>query len=446
MLSSPSGIWGMGKSPKNDLPLMSSDDGIVLFYPHVPRKAKEYVCDTLDGRWIGQGPKVDRFEASFREKFALPGPCIAVGSGTDALHLAYLLAGIEAGDEVLTPLFTCTATNIPLLYIGANIRFVDVDPGTLNISIPDLESKISENTKAIVCVHYGGLPCDMKQIWALAAVRIPVIEDAAHAVGATYGGVPVGAISEFTMYSFQAIKHLTTGDGGMVTFKDGDLEAKAKRLRWFGIDRTLKQKGIWENDITEVGYKYQLTDIGAAIGLAGLEEFDDTLGHRRALYRRYVDNLRGINHVRIVDDFDPLKAHAAWLFTILVERRGLPAQAPRPAHQSGQTHYRRTDSVFQCSRNFREWTRSTTLSRLAAARQDVACGCGPDCDTLKEAGDLHRAPAPSPIRNGVEDAQAGRRRCGGSFHRPRRRSGTIGARAATETPRMSARTGYPENP
>src|SRR5215470_15058772 len=190
----------MARRPKNDLPLMSSDEGIVLFYPHVPKRAKEYVCDTLDSRWIGQGPKVDLFEASFKAKFGLPGPCVAVGSGTDALHLTYLLAGIEAGDEVLVPLFTCTATNIPLLYIGAKIKFVDVDPNTLNISIPDLTSKITARTKAIVCVHYGGLPCDMDAIRALAAqYSIPVIEDAAHALGGAYDGVPVGAISEFTM-------------------------------------------------------------------------------------------------------------------------------------------------------------------------------------------------------------------------------------------------------
>src|SRR5437773_2373361 len=99
-----SGIGRMAKPPRNDLPLMSSDDGIVLFYPHVPRRAKEYVCNVLDGRWIGQGPKVDLFEQSFRTKFMLPGPCVAVGSGTDGLHLAYLLAGIKAGDEVLAPL------------------------------------------------------------------------------------------------------------------------------------------------------------------------------------------------------------------------------------------------------------------------------------------------------------------------------------------------------
>jgi dTDP-4-amino-4,6-dideoxygalactose transaminase len=334
---------------------MSSDEGIVLFYPHVPRKAKEYVCDTLDSRWIGQGPKVDRFEAAFREKFRLPGPCVAVGSGTDALHLTYLLAGIEAGDEVLVPLFSCTATNIPLLYIGAKIRFVDVDPNTLNISIADLEAKISERTKAIVCVHYGGLPCDMDAIGALAAqYSIPVIEDAAHALGATYGGVPIGAISEFTMFSFQAIKPLTTGDGGMLTFKDATLEQKSKRLRWFGIDRALKQKGVWENDITEVGYKYQMTDIGAAIGLAGLEEFDETLAYRRALYGRYLENLRGVSHVKIVDDFAANKAHAAWLFSIIVERREQCQLKLRSRRiESAQTHFRNDRySIFGCSDEF----------------------------------------------------------------------------------------------
>lgn len=345
----------MKHSPKNDLPLMSSDEGIVLFHPHVPKKAKEYVCDTLDSRWIGQGPKVDLFEQRFREQFRQPGPCLAVGSGTDALHLAYLLAGIRPGDEVLVPLFTCTATNTPLLYIGAKPVFVDVDPKTLNISIEDLRRRISSRSKAIVCVHYGGLPCDMAEIRALAdEYGIPVIEDAAHALGATYDGKPVGALSEFTMYSFQAIKHLTTGDGGLLTYLDGSLDPLARRLRWFGIDRSDKQKGIWENDIREIGYKYQMTDIGAAIGLAGLEEFAQTLAHRRALYARYVANLKDFPDVRIVDDFDPRKAHAAWLFTVLAKRRMDLQLKLRARHiESGQTHYRNDRySIFQCSDSF----------------------------------------------------------------------------------------------
>jgi dTDP-4-amino-4,6-dideoxygalactose transaminase len=321
----------------------------------MPKNAKAYVADTLDSRWIGQGPKVDLFEARFKEQFNQPGPCIAVGSGTDALHLAYLLAGIKAGDEVLVPLFTCTATNIPLLYIGARPVFVDVDPRTLNISVEDLKRKISGRSKAIVCVHYGGLPCDMDEIHELArAYGIPVIEDAAHALGAMYAGKPVGTQSQYTMYSFQAIKHLTTGDGGLLTFTDASQESLVRRLRWFGIDRVNKQKGIWENDIKEIGYKYQMTDIGAAIGLAGLEEFADTLAYRRGLYARYVERLNGFADVRIVGDDDPRKQHAAWLFTILVDRR-IDLQLKLREHriESGQTHYRNDlYSIFNCSESF----------------------------------------------------------------------------------------------
>jgi len=345
----------MAKPPKNDFPMMSSDEGIVMFYPHVPKNAKAYVCDTLDSRWIGQGPKVEQFETAFRVKLALPGACVAVGSGTDALHLSYLLAGIKAGDEVLAPVFTCTATNIPLLYIGADIRFVDADPNTLNISIADLKSKISDRTRAIVCVHYGGLPCDMEAIGALASqYGIPVIEDAAQALGASYAGAPIGAISDFTIFSFQAIKHLTTGNGGMLTFGDAGLEQRAKRLRWFGIDRTQKQKGTWENDITEIGYKYEMTDIEAAIGLAGLEELDDVLAYRRSLYGRYVENLRNVSHIKIIDDFNPVKTHAAWLFTISVERRMQCQLKLRSRRiESGQTHFRNDwYSIFGCSEEF----------------------------------------------------------------------------------------------
>jgi dTDP-4-amino-4,6-dideoxygalactose transaminase len=321
----------------------------------MPKRAQEYVCDTLSTRWIGQGPKVELFEQKFKETFNLPGPCITTGSGTDALHMAYLIAGIQAGDEVICPLFTCTATNIPLLYIGATIKFADIDPKTMNISVEDVRRKINKKTKAIVVVHYGGLPCDMEALRAIAdEYGIPIIEDAAHALGAEYDGVAVGALSEFTMYSFQAIKHLTTGDGGLLTFKDESLAPLARRLRWFGIDRSDKQKGIWENDIKDVGYKYQMTDIGASIGLAGLEEFDQTLAHRRAIYARYVSHLKNVDGLTIVDDYDPRKKHAAWLFTILVDRRAELQIKLRSHHiESGQTHYRNDRySIFKCEESF----------------------------------------------------------------------------------------------
>ena len=334
---------------------MSTDEGIVLFHPHMPKNAKKYVSEVLDSRWIGQGPKVDSFEYKFKKLFSIKGFPLAVGSGTDALHLAYILAGISSGDEVLVPLFTCTATSIPLLYIGAKPVLVDIDPKTLNISVEALKRKISKNTKAIACVHYGGLPCDMDEIGEIARhYKIPVIEDAAHALGAKYNGTLIGSISPFTMFSFQAIKHLTTGDGGMLTLSDSSLIKLAKRLRWFGIDREDKQNGIWENDIKEVGYKYQMTDIAAAIGLAGIEEFGTTLEHRRMLYKRYVKNLKDCPSVQIVDDFDPKKEHAAWLFTILVERREILQNKLRQhGIESGQTHYRNDRySIFQCDDHF----------------------------------------------------------------------------------------------
>jgi len=345
----------MGKSYKNDLPLMDTSEGIVLFHPHIPKNAKKYVSEVLDSRWIGQGPKVDLFEKQFEKKFSLTGPALAVGSGTDALHLAYLLAGIKLGDEVLVPLFTCTATTIPLLYIGAKPILVDINKDTLNISVEDLRKKISEKTKAIVCVHYGGLPCDMNEIHALASqYNIPVIEDAAHALGAKYDGKQIGSISQFTMFSFQAIKHLTTGDGGLLTFQDLNSINLARRLRWFGIDREDKQKGIWENDIKEVGYKYQMTDLGAAIGLAGLEEYDSVLDHRKKLYARYVYNLKNFSDVQIVDDFDPKKEHAAWLFTIFAKNRiNLQLKLRSYGIESGQTHYRNDRySIFNCNDHF----------------------------------------------------------------------------------------------
>lgn len=328
--------------PKNDMPLMEVDDGIVLFHPHVPLNASMMVSEVLSTRWIGQGPKVDQFEKEFKRKFKQEGPCIAVGSGTDALHIAYLMAGIKAGDEVLCPLFTCTATNLPLLYIGAKPVFVDVNPKTLNVCVEDMRRKINDRTKAIVVVHYGGLPCDMDEIWKLAEkYGIPVIEDAAHALGATYDGVKVGNLSDFTMYSFQAIKHMTTGDGGMLTFKDASLEPLAKRLRWFGINREDKQKGIWENDIHEVGYKYQMTDISAAIGLAGLQEIDAVMYHRKTLYAEYLYGLDEVSGVTVVDDGSPRKGHAAWLFTILAEKRvDLQRRLREYGIESGQTHYR----------------------------------------------------------------------------------------------------------
>lgn len=319
-----------------------SGSNIPLFLPHVPRNSGKYILDSLESRWIGQGPKVEEFEKQFSSQMLDGAPTLAVGSGTDALHLAYLLAGIGHGDEVLTPLFTCTATNIPLLYVGAKPIFVDVEPGTLNFNVEDARRRASDKTKAIVVVHYGGLPCNMDEVWNLASdLNVPVIEDAAHALGAKYKGTPIGALSDFTMFSFQAIKHLTTADGGILALRENSRLNLAHRLRWFGIDREKKQGGIWENDITEVGYKYQMTDIAASMGIAGLEEIGDVLKKRRQLLDLYIELLDPEPEVEILSKPTADSEHAAWLMTISVDDRvGLQRKLLESGIESNQVHFR----------------------------------------------------------------------------------------------------------
>lgn len=330
------------EKPMNEMPVMDEKEGIVLFYPNIPKTAIEEVTKVLQSRWIGQGPRVAQFEKEFSERFAGHGSSLAVGSGTDALHLAYILAGLKEGDEVITPVFTCTATTIPFLYMGVKFRFADVDPETLNINVQHVRELVNEKTKAIVCVPYGGLPCDMDELQAIAKeYNIPIIEDAAHALGATYKGKKVGEISDFTMFSFQAIKHITTGDGGMLIIQNRELMPKAERIRWFGIDRSNKQKGNWENDIWEVGYKYQMTDIGAAMGLAALHEFDQSLAHRQKLFQAYRRGLKGASGIKLIGAEYTDRTHAAWLCTSIVEKRVDFMKNLRDHKiESGQVHYR----------------------------------------------------------------------------------------------------------
>jgi len=325
------------------LPIMEeSGDKIVLFRPNIPKGAGEAVQRVLEGRWIGQGPQVDIFENRFEKRFG-GGETWAVScsSGTAALHLAYLLAGIGPGDEVICPVFTCTATNLPALYIGATPIFCDVDPTSMNIDLDSVRSKISSKTRAIVFVDYGGAPANLHQLKELAEeFQIPLIEDAAHALGAVYDGKPIGSISDFTVFSFQAIKHITTGDGGMLMVRNAEKYREAKRLRWFGIDREKKFRGVWENGITEIGYKYHMNDIAAAIGNCGLDEFDEKLQHRKVLLKKYGELLRGINAVEQVS-YPFSDGHAAWLHTILVpDAINLRDYLYRRGIETGQVHFR----------------------------------------------------------------------------------------------------------
>ena len=325
-----------------DFPLMKDRVGSVpLFYPHIPKNSIKSLKKVLAGRWIGQGPLVDIFEKQFQKKFTKNLPCIAVGSGTDALHLAYLLAEIKKNDEVICPLFTCTATNIPLLYIGAKIKFADVDPDTLNISIDHVKKLITKKTKAIVFVNYGGLPCDLKELNSIAKKNnIKLIQDAAQSLGSTYNDKPITEYSDFTIFSFQAIKHISSGDGGLLCLKNKKLIKKAYRMRWFGIDRLKKQGGTWENDIKEIGYKYQMTDLGASILIESLKDFKKISSHRKKIFNIYLKKLQNNKYIKIINKRGKF-THSAWLFTILTDKKDYLQKKLRQANiETNQVHFR----------------------------------------------------------------------------------------------------------
>jgi len=333
----------MKKNKFTDYPLLADKkNSIPLFYPHIPKNAKKAVCKVLSGRWLGQGPLVDDFEKIFSKKFCGNDPVVAVGAGTDALHLSYILGDIKKGDEVICPVFTCTATNIPLLYVGATIKFADIDPVNFNLSLDHVEKLITKKTKAIVFVNYGGLICDLERLNSIAKKhKILLIQDAAQSLGAKYKNKSITKYADFTIFSFQAIKHITSGDGGALSFRNKKLLQKALRIRWFGIDRLKKQGGTWENDIVEVGYKYQLTDIGASLLLESIKEFNSIKAHRNLIYRTYIKNINQNKYLRCLTNNDKKSDPVMWLFTIITPFKDLIQKKLRnKGIESNQVHFR----------------------------------------------------------------------------------------------------------
>jgi len=193
-------------------------------------------------------------------------------------------------------------------------------------------------------VDYGGICCNYKEIKSLAEkFRVPIIQDAAHSIGSYYSGLPVGSFSDFTIFSFQAIKTLTTGDGGLLSLRDQGMVSSAKRIRWFGIDRESKQAGVWENDIREIGYKYQMNDIAASIGLANLANLNESINYRKMLFEMYVDSLSGLSGIKVITSDTPeTNNFCPWLLTVIVEKGRVELMnALRASNiESAQVHYR----------------------------------------------------------------------------------------------------------
>ena len=289
---------------------------IPVLQPSIGQDEIDAVAEVMRSGWLGLGPKTEQFErefaASVGSRFAA-----ALNSGTAALHLALDILRIGPGDEVIVPSMTFISTVHAVRYVGADPVFADIEGDSLNLSVLDIERKITPRTKAVIVVHMGGHPCDMDAIHAVAAHHgIHVVEDAAHACGAAYKGKPIGSISPLTCFSFHAVKNLTSGEGGAITCNAEWMARKIREKRWVGISRdtwirsSSEKVYAWQYYVDEVGYKYHMNDLQAAIGLVQLGKLDLLNGRRREVAERYDRELSDLPWIQLPKEKD--YARSSW--------------------------------------------------------------------------------------------------------------------------------------
>ncbi len=272
--------------------------GYVPFYvPWTDGGEIAEAMDAIRSGWLTTGPKVTLFEERIR-RMVKASHAVALNSCTAALHLALAASGVSAGDEVITSPYTFAATGEAILYLGARPVFADIESRTLNLDPEAVRRAVTRRTRVILPVHIGGLPCDMNAIGSIARKReLRVVEDAAHALGAEFGGRPIGSIGDITCFSFYATKNLTTGEGGMITTEDGRVAERIRRLSLHGLTRDAWKRytrsGSWRYDVVELGYKYNMTDVAAGMGLAQLRKFGAIQRRRERIACRYTRHLGG---------------------------------------------------------------------------------------------------------------------------------------------------------
>lgn len=294
---------------------------IRLFKPFVPKSAAPEILKTLYSGYITQGPKVDKFESDLGQHIQNK-RVLSVNSGTSAIQLALRLANVGPGDEVITTPMTCIATNVPIMAAGADIVWADVDPYTGLIDPVDVERKITPKTKAIISVDWGGVPVDYDILNALAIDHsIAFISDAAHSLGASYEGRPIGrgTLADFTCFSFQAIKTITTIDGGALAVANPADYERGKRLRWFGVPRDSDVAFRGEINVQEWGYKFHMNDVNATLGIVALRSLSPNVKFQQDHARRYTQRLAAYYECHKPKQYK--HSPAWWLFTVLVEDR-----------------------------------------------------------------------------------------------------------------------------
>lgn len=282
------------------------------------------VVEVLRSDYLTTGPMVDAFEKLVCEytgaKYA-----VAIANGTAALHAACFAAGIEPGDEVITTPITFAASSNSVLYCGGTPVFADVNPITYNIDPDDVRRKITDKTKAIIPVHFTGQPCEMDEIHAIAKeYGLLVIEDAAHALGADYKGKKIGSLSDMTIFSFHPVKHITTGEGGMIMTNEKNLYERLLLFRSHGIQRNndlmTNYDGDWYYEQVELGYNYRMTDVQCALGISQLKKLDRFVARRRELVDRYNRAFENVTDIVCPKQLD--ECNSSWhLYVVQVENR-----------------------------------------------------------------------------------------------------------------------------
>jgi len=279
--------------------------------PFIGSEELSKVKEVFDTGWLGMGSVVPEFEESLRAYLGAR-HAIAVNTGTSALHITLTSLDIKKGDEVILPSLTFVSTPHAALACNAKVVFCDVQPHTLNVDIGDIRKKITGRTRAIMPVHYSGMPCDMDDILKLAKKNgIHVVEDAAHAIGSKYKGRMIGSFGDVSCFSFDPIKVITCGEGGAVATNNDRLAKKIVIKRIMGIDKDTysryKNRRSWFYRVKDLGYRYHMSNINAAIGMVQLKKIDVFLGRRRKIAKVYDDNLKDIKEVGLIrKDYDSI--------------------------------------------------------------------------------------------------------------------------------------------